>query len=303
MSAVVVTGAAGMLGRVVVAELEAGGRRVVRLLRREDELATGEMTQPTVLGDATDISVVSQACEIAHRLAGGGDIGVVHLAAMPSPGVRPQDRVFPNNTAATYAVLEAAGRAGLRRAVIASSISALGFAFGRADLRPEFVPVDETHPTYAEDAYALSKVTDEATAHMMQRRWGMDVIALRLPFVGHGQRLDRRLAEAAADPGALRGDLWGWLHTADAARAFRLALEASTSGAHVVTVAAPDTVSEIPTPELLARYLPEVPVRAPLEGFSTVLDCHRAASLLGFTAEHGWRTHDRSGVVPATTRS
>lgn len=300
-SAVLVTGAAGMVGRAVVDDLTAHGQRVVRLVRPNDDHTAP--ADPTFVGDAADQELVTAALQHAVDLAGGGRVGVVHLAAMPSPKARPRERVFTNNTAATFGVLEAAGRAGVQRAVIASSVSALGLAFGRDTLRPAYLPVDEEHPTLAEDPYALAKMADEATARMMHRRWGIDVVALRLPFVGHGERMKRRIEAAASDPGALRGDLWGWLHTRDAARAFRLALSAPLRGAHVVTVAAPDTVCIETTDELIRRYLPGVPVTTALANHTTLYDLTRAATLLDFAAVETWRPHDHSGVETATVRS
>lgn len=274
---IVVTGAAGAVGRVVVDELRDHGHDVTALVRPGEDLPAGVAG---FRGDAADPAVTHAATE-------GAD-AVVHLAAIPAP-IGPADQVFANNVSATHAVLEAAGANGVRTAVIASSVSALGLAFGRRHLRPVYVPVDEAHPLQVEDPYALSKQVDEMTAEMMGRRWDLGVTAFRLPFVGKGDRLAERVRQAHEDPGSLAHDLWGYVRTEDAARAFRLALEVGAPGTHVVNVAAPDTVCELETAELLERYLPEVPVRVPPPGRGTLLTTRRARTLFGFEAELSWR--------------
>ena len=55
-------------------------------------------------------------------------------------------------------------------------------------------------------------------------------------------------------------------------------------GAHALYLAAPETLSPYPTEDLLDRYLPDVPRRAPLPGRRVPIDTSAAAALLGFTA-------------------
>jgi len=274
---VLVTGAAGAVGRVVVHDLLDNGHDVVALVRAGEEPPDGT---DVVRGDAADPAV-------AGRAVGGVD-AVVHLAAIPAP-IGPAANVFSNNVSATHAVLGAAAESGVRTAVIASSVSALGLAYGRRHLRPAYVPVDESHPLQAEDPYALSKQVDETTAQMMHRRWGIGVLAFRLPFVGHGQRLADRVRQGHDDPGSLAHDLWGYLRTEDAALAVRLAVQGAVPGCHVVNVAAPDTVCDLDTAELLSRFLPDVPVRARLRGRATLLTTDRARELFGFVARLSWQ--------------
>ncbi|SEE61449.1 NAD-dependent epimerase/dehydratase family protein [Ruania alba] len=276
---VIVTGAGGRIGSAVVRELRDHGIRTTGLVV--------EGTSPaddTLLGDAGDPRAVDRAITHALDHSPVAEVGIAHLAAIPSPGEGLAEEVFGNNTAATFAVLEAAGRAGIGRAVIASSVSVLGFAWGSADLRPHYLPMDEQHPVLAEDPYALSKWVDECTTVMMHRRWGTTIVALRLPFVADGERLAARQREAAADPAALRAELWGWLHTDDAGRAFRLALTAPTSRATTITVTAPESLSDVPTADLLRTYLPDVPTREELPDRTVPYDLTRAREILGFTA-------------------
>ena len=264
------TGAGGGIGGVAVAHLRQAGHEVVALVARRADAPAGV---PTTVGDCGDPVVADRAL--------AGVEAVVHLAAIPSPIGQ---HVFVNNVRATYVVLERAAAAGVRRAAIASSISVLGLAWGRAGLSPAYVPIDEDHPIRAEEPYALSKQTDENTARMIHRRHGMALVALRFPFTGGDDRVAERAARVASDPGEGVKDLWAWLHAEDAVVALRLAVESDVPGCQVLNVMAPDTISPVPTEELLDRYHPTAERRRRLPGTATPYATDRAEALLGFRA-------------------
>lgn len=265
---VLVTGANGTLGTEIVARLSAAGLDV-----RAHDRDRG--------GDLRDRSVVDAAL--------AGMDAVVHAAAIPEPVSHPPHETFGNNVESTFHVLDLAGRAGIRRVVSISSASAFGFAWSARGVSPLSVPVTDEHPYVGDDVYGLSKQVGELVAATASRSWDLTVVSLRFPFVGAGDRLARHLGPIHADPGADRGGLWAWLHTADAARAVAAALTAELVGAPVITVTAPDTTALVPTAELVARYHPDTVVERAPAGFETVFDVGRGYDLLGFRPEHGWR--------------
>lgn len=273
---VLVTGAAGRVGRATLDLLAREGVAVSALdLRdpgdlRADRVVTGRADDPETVRDALD-----------------GVDAVIHLAAIPAPTLGPPEEVFLRNVGATFVVLEEAGAAGVRRAAVASSFSALGLPWAARPLHPDYVPVDEELPPQVEDPYGLSKQVDEATAAMMARRHGMSVVALRFPFLGGPHdKLDARAARYAEDPGNGAKELWTYLDTRDAARAAWLALVRPVEGFRVVFVTAPMTLAPQPTEELLARFHPAAERRAPLPGRTVPVDLTAAETVLGFTAEH-----------------
>lgn len=271
---VLVTGAAGRVGRAVLDLLAAEGIEATALVLDDP----GDLpARRVVAGDAAEPGTVRTALE--------GVDAVIHLAAIPTPERDPAERVFAVNTQATFTVLEQAGLAGVRRACVAGSQAANGLAFAARDLHPAYVPIDERSPSQAEDPYALSKLVDELTAATMARRHGMGVVALRLPYVGgFDERLRDFAARCAADPGLHARGLWAYLETRDAARACVLALDVPGTGARTVLVAAPETLVPQPTEELMRRYHPRAELRSPLPGRTVPVDLAPAREVLGFTA-------------------
>jgi nucleoside-diphosphate-sugar epimerase len=273
---ILVTGAAGRLGRHVLDHLAAAGAPVTALtLEPADDLPADRV----VVGDARDVELVGKA--LADVSA------VVHLAAIPSPHLGSAEQVFCGNTGATFTVLSQAAQAGVRRAVIASSHCATGLPFAPVFRDPAYLPIDERTPPYAADPYALSKQVDEATAAMMWWRHGLSVVALRFPFLGDARdTLPARLQVLTDDPGQGAADVWSYLDFRDAARACALGLTRPGPGCHTVTLAAPSTLAPYPTEALLDRWFPRVPRRTLFPGRTVPMDLSRAAQLLDFTAEH-----------------
>jgi nucleoside-diphosphate-sugar epimerase len=284
---VLVTGAAGLLGREVVGQLRARGVAVTAMLHRPGDI----VAERVVVGTMSDAGFVRSAVD-------GAD-AVVHCAALKAPMLGTPEAVFCGNTSGTFTVLEAAGQAGIRRAVVSSSYSVLGLTFAPTMRHPAYLPIDEQLPLQVEDPYAHSKQVDELTGAYMAVRHGMTVVALRLPFLGGLDTSIRARAErVAVDPGfgTAAREFWTYLDTRDAARACILGLTEPPPGAHVVTVAAPTTLAPYPTEQLLDAYHPGVPRRAAFPGRAAPFDLRRARDLLHFEAELSFETETRDFV-------
>jgi nucleoside-diphosphate-sugar epimerase len=281
---VLVTGAAGLLGRAVVGHLRDLGVVVTAMLHRPGDVEA----ERVVVGDMGDAAFVRDAVE--------GTNAVVHCAALRAPMMGTAEAVFCGNTTGTFTVLEQAGQAGVRRAVVSSSYSVLGLTFAPTMRHPAYLPIDEQVPLQVEDPYALSKQVDELSAEFMWRRYGMTVVALRLPYLGGiADSIPARAQRIAIDPGSANAarEFWTYLETRDAARACVLGLTEPPPGCHVVSVAAPNTLAPYPTEQLLATYHPDVPRRAAFPGRTAPFDLSRARDLLHFSAEILWETEER----------
>src|SRR3954447_18460169 len=132
---VVVTGGSGKLGRAVVTDLVQHGWDVVVL----DRAAPADASVTFVPVDLTDYGSVLDAMLGVEERYDTVD-AVVHLAAVPAPGLRGDAATFGNNMNATYHVFTAAPRAGVRNIVWPSSEPVRGLPF---DSPPPYLPVNE----------------------------------------------------------------------------------------------------------------------------------------------------------------
>lgn len=272
---VLITGAAGKIGRATLARLHAHGIRVTALTK---EPATWPDVERVIVGDACDEQTVQDALD--------GVDAVVHLAAIPHPTSGTPIEVFRTNVVSTFIVLSQAAERGVSRAVIASSINALGIPMNHHGILPERFPLAVDQEAFPDDAYSLSKFCDEWTARMVASRWGMPVIALRFPYVGTDEEIDRYGAAARVDPRRLMREGWSYLHLEDAATVLAQALVAETVGAHILAVAADDTCVPYATDTLLDRYASGVPRGRRFPGRTAPIDTEPARRLISFAPTH-----------------
>jgi nucleoside-diphosphate-sugar epimerase len=240
---VLVTGAAGRIGSVTTRHLSELGALVTALTIVEDDALKADRI---VVGDTRSETDVATALE--------GVDAVVHLAALPHPSAGTPYEVYTTNVVSTFNVLAQAGALGIQRAVVASSINAYGVPFNPDDIRPAYYPLDEKIPADVADPYSLSKQNDENTCRMAWRRWGIDVVAFRFPFVNSPEELQRQSEWHRQDPAAGVREGWAYLDTRDAAYAIELGLTASLSGAHTFFVAAGTTNAPYETEALLEAW-------------------------------------------------
>jgi UDP-glucose 4-epimerase len=183
--ACLVTGGAGFIGSHLVDAL-VKERRPVRVFDNLSSGRRGNVPPPADLhvGDLRDAAAIERAME---------GVGVVfHLAAVASVPASLEKPLDCNavNVAGTLALLRAAGAAGVRRVVFASSTAVYG----------------EAQPPIAEDAvprplspYAASKLAGELLCATAAQHFGVETVALRF-FNVYGPRQDPASPYAAVVP-------------------------------------------------------------------------------------------------------
>jgi UDP-glucose 4-epimerase len=295
MSTVAVTGSSGKLGRHVVAHLADHGHRVIALDRTPDPHSPAAAF---VRVDLTDTGQVLEALTGVDDVHDGLD-AVVHLAAIPAPGLTTNGATFANNIAATHNVFAAARRAGIRTVVWASSETVLGLPFADP---PPYIPVDEEYQPRPNSTYSLVKTLEEEMARQFCR-WVPELAMVGLRFSNVMDPDDyARFPEFDADPRSRSWNLWGYIDGRDGAQAVRRALEycaAGHTGVEVFVIANADTVMSRPSAELAAEVFPDVPVTRPLGEHETLLSIDKARRVLGYAPEHSWRDVPRGDADPA----
>jgi nucleoside-diphosphate-sugar epimerase len=274
---IAVTGGSGQLGRSLVPYLLEQEHAVVSIDRALPAVlpAPGERRPEYLVADVRDFG------ELVASLRGCD--ALVHLAAHRSPVYHPDIVVYNENTVGSYNALSAAATLGIRRVCLASSINAIGGAFSRAP-RYDYFPVDELHPTYAEDAYSLSKWVLEQQADAFARRFEwMSIASLRF----HGLVESIRMPDGfpASLAAVTLRHLWAYTLLSEANRACLLALTAEFAGHEPFFIVAPRTISPERSLDLARRHYPQAEIRGDLSGNNGFYDCGKAERILGWRHE------------------
>jgi nucleoside-diphosphate-sugar epimerase len=274
MKRVVVTGGSGKAGRAVVRDLVEHDYEVLNV----DLNPPRNSAAPYLKIDLTDFGQTVEALEDAEA--------VVHLAAIPAPGILSEQKTFDINTISTYNVFSAATLLKLQRVVWASSETTLGLPFD--DPQPDYAPIDEDHPLYPQSSYALSKVVGENMAQHFSRWSGIPFIALRFSNIMEPEDYDR-FPDFQADAQLRKWNLWAYVDARDVAQSCRLGLEADISGAEAFIIASADSVMRRPNRELMAEVFPNVLLKADTGEHETLLSVRKAQRLLGYQPGSWWR--------------
>ena len=287
MARVVVAGGSGKLGRACVADLVAHDWDVVVFDRiRPSGLADDVTAAITYLPiDLTDYGQVLDAMLGVEERYDRVD-ALVHLAAIPAPGLVADHETFANNMNSSFNMVSAARRAGITNIVWASSETVLGLPF---DTPPPYLPVDEEYDPRPESTYSLTKTLEETMARHLCR-WDpeLKMIGLRFSNVMEPQDYEE-FPSFDADPRARKWNLWGYIDARDGAQAVRKALEYEAPGADVFIIANADTVMSRSNASLVAEVFPSVETRLDLGEHDTLLSIANARRLLGYEPQHSWR--------------
>jgi len=285
---IAVTGGSGKLGRSVVRRLTQDGHQVLNMDR------TGIRGKGYVNVDLRNYGQVLDVVLGLDDQHQGLD-AIVHLGAIPAPGLAPDAAIFENNMVSTYNVFQAARRAGIKKVVYASSETVLGLPF---DIDPPYIPVDEEYVARPESTYSLVKHLEEQMAIQLTR-WDpeLSITALRFSNVMDPEDYD---AFPSFDSDAMlrKWNLWGYIDGRDGALAVVRALEHGEPGFEAFIIAAADTVMGRSSAELAAEVFPGVEVLKELGEHETMLSIDKARKLLGFEPEHSWRTVHSNRTTP-----
>lgn len=287
---VAITGASGMLGRFVA-----------RAVARDHEVVAIDIApnpdRPSATVDVADFP--------ALKAAMAGCDALIHLAAIDQARPATEQAFFTVNVVGCWNALLAAEELGMRRAVLTSSVAALGL---RPDAPPLCLPIPIDHPQRPVIAYGASKQTTELAGECFARRGKMTVVALRPALVTFphqmvgwakaaaeidGAPLDPKLA-AAPDlaPEPISASC-AWVAPEDAAEAFALSLTADLPAFSAFFLTGPDMMSARPTATALSeRYGAPMTIADPAlyaaDPRATPYDLAPAREMLGWSPTQRW---------------
>ena len=245
---VLVTGGAGFIGSHIVDKLVVEGYAV----RVIDNLSSGRLENLAQHRGNPQVEVIVgdlKKPEDALKAVEGVET-VFHYAANPEVKVSTTNPEvhFNENVVATFNLLEAMRRKGVKEIVFASSSSVYG--------EPEEIPVGEDAPLRPVSVYGASKAACENLIHAYSKLYGIRAVALRYanvvgPRLRHGVVWDF-VNKLRKNPSELEilGDgkqIRSYVHVSGAVEATIVAWERGGQGFEVYNVASEDwiTVDEV----------------------------------------------------------
>lgn len=287
------TGGSGKAGRHVTRYLRDRGHRIVNV----DRVPLGA---EGIEDRQIDITDAGQVFDTMLNWAGFDELeagtgvprfdAVVHFAAIPRILVTSDNECFRVNTIGTYNVIDAALKMGVRKIIFASSETTYGICFADGERKPDYLPLDEAHPTVPEDSYAMSKVCNEATARSFHARSGADIYGLRINNVIEPHEYEENFPAFMTDPKLRLRNFFAYIDARDLGQMVERCLQTDGLGYEVFNVANEDHSVDLETSDLVAQYYEGVPVAemGPRETFYSI---GKAQKLLGYKPEHSWRDY------------
>lgn len=212
---VVVTGAAGRLGR-----------KVVEILQNAGHQTSGVDISPSPAPGHVVADILNPT--VAPDLMRGAD-ALIHTAGRLGCHGEDGEQTYVENLNMAYRAFSAAAQAGVKKVILASSIQVIGWGADPArsiwGFTPEYLPLDDHYPRRPGSLYALNKCALEDLLEFYARTGAFDAVSLRLP------RLMEESDFAAWQEKMLRDEsFWIVMSYRSAARLAVASLEASLPG-------------------------------------------------------------------------
>lgn len=275
----VVTGATGSVGSWVSDHLANNGVEVVGVdFERPADTRTNLRFRDIDLRDQGEV------WETFHEVQPDA---VVHCAALSDLMDTPGTRVFQNNTESTYNALIAAARVDAE-IVWMSSQATYGALFAEESWVPDYLPIDEAHPTRPEDPYGLSKVCGEEIAKTVARRYDVPVTTLRAATIHtpDGQHTRPPKEDVSLESDDVRGNFGSYVDVRDVATMVEAVFAADFEGYETFICAADTNILGPPTAEIVEMICGTVPDQCDLDGQQAALSNAKAKRVLGWEPTH-----------------
>ncbi len=286
---VVVTGAAGKIGRWTVRTILEAGHEV----KASDKKLTEESAAKNFI--QAELRDYGQVCQLLK-----GSDAVVHLGNIPTDVRNTPQAIFENNMLVNFNVLEACRDFKIPKLVWASSETVLGYPFVPEQL--SYLPVDEEHPTIVKSTYAMAKLLTENLSGMYHKLTNSQIVTLRFANIYEPDEYEKIPTMHWNDEqkDIQKKNAWAYCDVRDAAKACLLAIENNNLRNQVFHITAPDTIMPDLSQDLINRFFPNVSLKRPIQGHETLMAIDKARKVLGYEPQYTWRSAlNNDGTIKA----
>ena len=293
MKRVAFTGGSGKAGKHVIAYLLSCGHKILNL----DLIPLNIDEVDNLIVDITDAGQVFNSLtsylninELKESPGSNKFDAVIHFAAIPRILIKPDDETFRVNVLGTYNVIEASVKLGIKKIIIASSETTYGVCFANGNKNPEWLPVDEDHPTNPMDSYGLSKIINEQTAASFQLRSGFDIYALRIGNVIEPNEY-YRFKSFIKNPKLRLRNIFNYIDARDLGQVVDLCLNKDGLGYDVFNVGNDNNSVDISNKEIIKRFYKNVELKKNINDYEALFSNKKIKKILGFKEEHNWKKY------------
>ncbi|KNB20119.1 UDP-glucose 4-epimerase [Fusarium oxysporum f. sp. lycopersici 4287] len=293
---IIVTGGSGKTGRYIIESLLSKGHQVLNL--DLSPLHNGlDQQVHTLKCDLTDCGQVYSALSSHFKLTEpfGETVNhppdaVLHLAGIARNMLVPDVETFRVNTLASYNVIEASCRLGVKKIVLASSVCVYGVTYAEGDADFEAFPVDENLDVNPTDVYALSKLCAERTARSFASRFGVDIYAFRIGAVIAPDEYQKMFHGYVNEPEKWKVHGWSYVDVRDLGKMCSLAVDKDGLGFQVFNATNDEITNDRESNGFLKEQCPNTQFRRTMGSQEAPMSNAKIKELLGFREDQSLRT-------------
>lgn len=289
---VLLTGAAGKVGSDVCQQLHEAGVEVIAADRRLRPSLPVRLRLANFLDRLHCYELVQEAD------------AVVHFAAYPHD-IRglPPEVLVNENISMVENLLQAAYESKIKKFIYASSVQAMAYRRwidendNIAPSRLEYLPADGRMTARPSSPYGMSKKISEELVEFYTREYGMNGVSIRFPAVINNDHIDhyrshhrnvkhRHHSRYLNYWASSAEECFSCLSSRDAGRLVNAVLSADIKEYKCYFPTASTLNTEIPIPELIKKYFPNVKLRKPVEEMTHLVD------ISAIVKDTGWQPMD-----------
>ncbi|KAH8731339.1 hypothetical protein GQ44DRAFT_604338 [Phaeosphaeriaceae sp. PMI808] len=293
---IVFTGGSGVVGRHVIEKLLSYGHEILNV----DITPLDNPRVHTLKADLTDGAQAfnSLSCHFGISEPFYDPIrtpdAVIHFAiGIPQPMRIPDNETFRINTMGSYNIIESACKLGIKKIILASSITTYGVTYAEGDVDYPHFPLTEESPTQPMDVYATSKVCMENIASSFAKRFkGVDIYCLRIGAVIEPEKHTAKFQAYLWRPEDFKVHAWSYTDARDLGNMIECCLKTNGLGFQVFNAVNDEITieeSEGTTTQFLAKMCPNVNFIHGMGTREAPVSNRKIKEMVGFREEFPWR--------------